>query len=373
MLTRSLQALQSIPLGLDRDRLIVADLDILTRGDSADRLASVVGTLRDRVRAMPGVAGVTVSNNGLFTGTEWHTELGVEGFTPRVHDDSSVAYDMVGADYAKTIGARVTAGRDFSTSDEGLTARSAIVNEAFARFYLPGRNPIGQTIRLDDSARMEIVGVVADVRGQSLEVPTGRDARRVYVPFLHKSIRGDYGQPDDLRLIVRTTGDPNALVQRLRREIVATDPSRPIDDIRPLSALVRVSIREERLVARISTALGVLALLLAGIGLYGVTSYTVARRTSEIGVRVALGARSADVVRMVIRDVLKPVTLGVLLGLPFAFYAMRLLERYLSGATSHPSSALVGILVLAVSAALAGAAPALQASRIDPLVALRSD
>jgi predicted permease len=373
MLTRSLQALQSIPLGLDRDRLIVADLDILTRGDSADRLATVVGALRDRVRAMPGVAGVTVSNNGLFSGTEWHTELGVDGFTPKVHDDSSVAYDMVGAEYAKTIGARVTAGRDFSASDEGLTARSAIVNEAFARFYLPGRNPIGQAIRLGDSARMEIVGVVADVRGQSLEVPTGRDARRVYVPFLHKSIRGDYGQPDDLRLIVTTTGDPNALVQQLRREIVATDPSLPIDDIRPLSALVRVSIREERLVARISTALGVLALLLAGIGLYGVTSYTVARRTSEIGVRVALGARSTDVVRMVIRDVLKPVTLGVLLGLPFAFYAMRLLERYLSGATSHPSSALVGILVLAVSAALAGAAPALQASRIDPLVALRSD
>ena len=182
---------------------------------------------------------------------------------------------------------------------------------------------------------MEIVGVVADIRGQALEAPTGRDSRRVFVPFLHRSMKGDYGQPGNLRLIVRTAGDPNALVQRLRQEIVATDPSLPIDDIRPLSALVRVSIREERLVARISTALGALALLLAGIGLYGVTSYSVARRTSEIGVRVALGAQAADVVRMVVRDVLRPVALGVVLGLPFAFYAMRLLQQNLTGATAH--------------------------------------
>jgi ABC-type antimicrobial peptide transport system permease subunit len=116
-----------------------------------------------------------------------------------------------------------------------------------------------------------------------------------------------------------------------------------------------------------------LALLLAGIGLYGVTSYTVARRTSEIGVRVALGARAADVVRMVVGDVLTPVALGVVAGLPFAFYAMQLLQRHLTGMMLHPGSASVGILVLAVSAVLAGAAPAVRASRIDPLVALRSD
>jgi predicted permease len=373
MLTRSLRTMQATPLGLDRDRLVIADLDITSRGDSEDRLAAVVGALRDRVRSMPGVTGVTMSNNGLFSGTEWHTELGVPDFVPRVHDDSSVAYDMVGAAYVTTLGARLVAGRDFSASDEGLTPRSAIVNESFVQFYLPARNPIGETIRLDDSARMEIVGVVADMRGQALEPPAGRDSRRVFVPYLHRRLPGDYGQPSNLRLIVRTAGDPNALVQRLRQEIIATDPSLPIDDVRSLSALVRVSIREERLVARISTALGGLALLLAGIGLYGVTSYSVARRTGEIGVRVALGAQAADVVRMVVRDVLRPVTLGVVVGLPLAFYAMRLLERYLTGATSHPASVLIGVGVLAASAALAGATPAMRAARIDPLVALRSD
>jgi predicted permease len=373
MLTRSLRAMQSIPLGFERDALVIADLDIRARGDVGDRLASVVNVLRERVGALPGVASVTMSNNGLFSGTEVRIPVAVPNFAPPAPDDSIVTYDMVGADYAKTLGVRLISGRDFSATDEGAVPRTAIVNESFARFYFAGRNPIGETVRLDDSARMEIVGVVADVRGQSLEAPIGREARQVFVPYLHASMRGDYGQPFNLRLIVRVTGDANAFVPRLRQEIIAADRSLPIDDVRPLSALVRVSIREERLVARISTALGVLALLLAGIGLYGVTSYTVARRTSEIGVRVALGARTADVVRMVVRDVLKPVTLGVVLGLPFAFYAMQLLQRHLTGMVSHPGSAIVGVLVLGVSAVLAGAAPALRASRIDPLVALRSD
>jgi len=373
MLVRSLRVMQSIPLGLERDQLVIADLDIRARGDTADRLAGVVTGLRERVGALPGVAGVTMSNNGLFSGTEVRIPVSVPTFTPSTYEDSIVSYDMVGASYAKTLGARLISGRDFSAADERVLPRTAIVNESFARFYFPGRNPIGETVRLDDSARMEIVGVVADIRAQSLEPPVGREARQVFVPYLHASMRGDYGQPFNLRLIVRVTGDADAFVQRLRQEIIAADPSLPIDDVRPLSALVRVSIREERLVARISTALGVLALLLAGIGLYGVTSYTVARRTSEIGVRVALGARAPDVVRMVVRDVLKPVTLGVVLGLPFAFYAMQLLQRHLTGMMSHPGSAIIGILVLAVSAVLAGAAPALRASRIDPLVALRSD
>jgi hypothetical protein len=150
---------------------------------------------------------------------------------------------MVGGDYAKTLGVRLISGRDFSATDERALPRTAIVNESFARFYFPGRNPLGETVRLDDSARMEIVGVVADIRGQSLEPPVGREARQVFVPYLHAAMRGDYGQPFNLPLIVRVTGDANASVQRLRQEILAADRSLPIDDVRPLSALVRVSIR----------------------------------------------------------------------------------------------------------------------------------
>ena len=372
-LTRSLRAVQATELGLDRHHLIVADLDISTPGYAAERLASVVRALRDRVRRVPGVVAVSYSENGLFSGTDWSSSVEVPGFTARAHEDSIVANDLVGAGYAHAIGARIVAGRDLHERDEGVLPRVVMVNESFARFYFAGRDPVGQFIRFDDSVRVQIVGVVADIRGQSLEAPEGRRARRVYVPFLHAVDPGNIGQPDNLRLLVRTSGDPAALVQHIRREIVSVDAALTLDDIRPLSALVRVSIRQERLVARIATALGVLALLLAGIGLYGVTTYTIARRTSEIGVRLALGARASDVARMVLRDVLRPVVLGVVVGLPLAILVMRQLEQHLIDVSPDAASVVIAVLVLVASASVAGSAPAVRATRIDPVTALRSD
>jgi predicted permease len=373
MLTRSLRAIQSTELGLDRDHLIVADLDITTPGYSAERLATAVHALRDRVMEVPGVIDVTYSENGLFTGTDWSTSLAVPGFTPRTPEDSVASQDLVGAGYARAIGARVIAGRDLAARDEGVLPRVMMVNESFARFYFGGRDPVGRFVHFDDSVHVQIVGVVADIRSQSLEAPEARRARRLYIPFLHAKDPGNFGQPDNLRLLVRTSGDPAALLQRVRREIVAVDAALTLDDIRPLSALVRVSIRQERLVARIATALGVLALLLAGIGLYGVTTYTIARRRNEIGVRLALGARGADIGRMVLRDVLRPVVLGLVVGLPLAIVAMRLLQQHLIDASPDAGSVAIAIAVLVASAAIAGAAPAVQASRIDPLAALRAD
>ena len=373
MLTRSLRAIQSTELGLDRDHLIVADLDITTPGYSADRLATAVHALRDRVMEVPGVVDVTYSENGLFTGTDWSTSLAVPGFTARIPEDSITSQDLAGAGYARAIGARVIAGRDLEPRDEGVLPRVVMVNESFARFYFAGRDPVGQFIRFDDSVHVQIVGVVADIRGQSLQAPEARRARRIYIPFLHAVDPGNFGQPDNLRLLVRTSGDPAALLQRVRREIVAVDAALTLDDIRPLSALVRVSIRQERLVARIATALGVLALLLAGIGLYGVTTYTIARRRNEIGVRLALGARGLDIGRMVLRDVLRPVALGLVVGLPLAIVAMRLLQQHLIDAAPDAGSVAIAIAVLVASAGVAGAAPAVQATRIDPLTALRAD
>ena len=373
MLTRSLRGMQSVDLGLDRDHLIVADLDIETPGYSGERLATVVHALRDRVAAVPGVEAVTHSELGLFSNSEWSTSISVPGFTARTPDDSSVSYDQVGAGYAKALGARIVAGRDLWPSDEGVVQRVAMVNSSFARFYFGARDPVGQLFRLDDSTHLQIIGVVADIRGQSLEVPSPRRARRVYVPFLHVDDPRSLGQPDDLRLLVRTRGDPEAILQQIRREIVSVDPALTLDRIRPLTALVRVSIRQERLVTRIATALGVLALLLAGIGLYGVTSYTIARRTNEIGLRLALGAHARDVGRMVLRDVLRPVVLGVIVGVPLAIIAMRMLQQHLTDVAPNAGSLAIAIGVLVASAVIAGAAPAVQAVRIDPITALRAD
>jgi predicted permease len=373
ILMRGLHAVETLDLGLDRDHLIVADLDITTPGYSGDRLAAVVHAVRDRVVHVPGVTHVTYSENGLFAGTEWHSSVGVPGFTPRAEEDSSVATDNVGAGYAAGIGARIVAGRDFAFSDEGVPPRVAMVSAPFARFYFPGRSAVGQGFRLNDSTHLTIVGVIGDVRGQALEPPAPRTARRVYLPYLHPADPGHLSQPSELRLFVRTRGDPAPVVEAVRRAIVSADPALPINHVRPLPALVRASIRQERLVVRIATALGVLALSLAAIGLYGVAAYMVAQRTGELGLRRALGAPARAVAVVVARDVVRPVVLGAAIGIGPAFAAMRALERYLSVAALNAGSIAIALAVLMASAIVAGLGPAARAARIDPVVALRSD
>jgi predicted permease len=374
ILSRSLRRTESIPLGFDRDHLVVAELDVATPGYADARLANAVHTLRDRIAAIPGVSAVSYSGNGIFSGTEWHTDVHVAGRVPRSPKDTVTAADQVGAGYAAVLGARLVAGRDLDARDEGVAPRTALVNASFAQFYFPGANAVGGLARFDDSSVVEIVGVIADVRGQSLDT-TGANgaARRIYIPYLHQSGATKFGQPKQLRLLVRTAGDPSAMVQLLRRAITETDRSIAIDDIEPVTQLIRLSIRDERLVARLATGLGALALLLAAIGLFGVTSYSIARRTSEIGVRIALGARRADIVRLVMRDGLRPVAVGIAIGLPLAIVAVRILEHHLNDISNDPASLATAAAVLFVSAVAAVFVPARRAMLIDPIGALREE
>ncbi len=373
ILTRSLRRTESTPLGFDRDHLIVADLDVATPGYADARLANAVHALRDRVAAVPGVTAVSYSSNGIFIGTEWHTDVHVSGHVPRTPKDSVTAADQVGAGYAAALGARLVAGRDLDARDEGVAPRTALVNASFARFFFPGSNAVGGLARFDDSSVVQIVGVIADVRGQSLDTTGANADRRIYVPYLHQSGTTKFSQPKQLRLLVRTTGDPSALVQPVRRAIVETDRSIAIDDLEPVTQLIRLSIRDEHLVARLATGLGALALLLAAIGLFGVTSYSIARRTSEIGVRIALGARRADIARLVMRDGLRPVAAGVVIGVPLAMGAVRILEHHLNDISSDPVSLALAVAVLFASAVAAVFLPARRAMGIDPIGALREE
>lgn len=374
VVTRGLGRTQAAPLGLDRDHLIVADLDISTPNYADDRLAQFVQAARDRIAAIPGVAAVSYSANGIFSGTEWHTDIGVAGFTARTPGDSSTAADQVGAGYAKALGARIVAGRDFAPSDERVPVRSALVNESFARFYLHGANPVGRFVRFDDSSIVQIVGEIANVRGRSIDTAGVRStARRIYIPYLHQRGRTKFGQPGSLRMLVRASGDPAAIVQSVRRAITATDRAVVIDDLSPVNQLIRYSIRDERLVARLATALGALALLLAAIGLFGVTNYSISRRTSEFGVRMALGARRWDIAWLVFSAGLRPVVVGIVIGLPLSMLAVRMLEHELNGVVSDPRSVLVALAVLLGSSVVAFLAPVRRATRIDPNAALREE
>ncbi|HEY4304857.1 MAG TPA: ABC transporter permease [Gemmatimonadaceae bacterium] len=371
MLVRSLRNLQSVDVGLDRDHLVIVDVDINSRGYKMNELYSFVRTVADRVSALPGIAAVTYSENGIFSGTDSGTNIEIPGFIAKTADDSSVAYDQVGSGYAKSIGARLVAGRDLGKIDEDRLPRTALVNQSFASFYFPGKTAIGQYLHVGDTIAVEIVGVIGDTRDHDL---TTTPDRRVYYPYVHLRDTVNVGVPGSLRFEVRTSGDPTALVQTIRKTVAAVDPQLTIDGVDPLVSLMRGTIGEQRLVAQLATAFGVLALVLAAIGLYGVMTYAIARRTGEIGLRMALGAQRADVVTMVLFDALKLVAVGVIVGLPLAIASTRLLRTQLHDvAATDPLSIAVAIGVLATSAVVAVTIPAMRASKVSPIVALRAD
>ena len=225
ILARSLSNLQSVDVGFDRDHLVIADLDINARGYVGTPLANLVHSLRDRVAAIPGIRDATFSENGIFSGSDSHTSIAVPGFTARTADDTMIAYDNVGAGYARAIGAHLVAGRDLLASDENKPARVALVTRGLVDFYFPHQDGIGKYIRFSDSIDVQIVGVIADARDHRL---TGVVDRRLYFPYVHTDTNSSQlGNPGALRLEVRTAGDPAAVVDQIRKAIVAVDPSLP--------------------------------------------------------------------------------------------------------------------------------------------------
>jgi predicted permease len=369
MLVRSLRNVQSVDVGLDRDHLLVVEVDAEARGYTGARLLNLAHNLRDRIAAIPGVDAVTYSQNGIFSGSESGTSFEIPGFVPRTPNDTNTAYDVVGPDYVRGIGGRIVAGHDLTAGDEARAGRVALVNNAFATAYFAGENAVGKFFHLEDSAAVEILGVVADTHDHALK---GKPDVRVYFSYAQKYPA--LGPVVQLRLMVRTHGEPAPIAAPVRKAIVAVDASLPIDGIDPLASLMQQSIREERLVAKLASGFGVFALLLASIGLYGVMTYAITRRTREIGLRMALGARREDVVRSILFESLKLVAAGMIVGLPLAVSAVRLLASQLHGVSVvDPPSIAAALVVLAASGVIASLLPALRASRVSPIVALQSD
>lgn len=372
ILVRSLRSLELQDVGVDRQHLIVVDLDITTPGYRGARLGSLAHALRDRIAAIPGVASVTYSENGLFSGTENGTTIEVPGFTAREIADTSVGYDNVGPGYAHTLGARIIDGRDIAASDEGKPPRIALVNESFAKFFYPGQRALGKYFHVNDSIAVQIVGVIGDIHDHDL---TSQIPRRMYLPFAHTDSQpGQLYPPYTMRLEVSAARDPVSLVQPIRAAVHAVDPQLPISGIDPLVTLMAQSIAQQRLLTQLATGYGVLALLLAAIGLYGVMTYSISRRTSEIGLRVALGAERGRIVRMILRDSLRLVATGLVIGIPLALGATRLLEAQLHGVKpDDPYSLGAAVLVLLAVAILAALLPAMRAANVAPIVALHAD
>lgn len=365
---RTLRNLENVGLGYQRERLLMVSADFLSAGYSGDRLPPVYNEVRDRLARIPGVRAVTYSQNGLFSGSESGDRITVEGFQPQKSGDSSARFDMIGPDYFGAVGIPILLGRGIEARDVEGAARVCVVNEAFAKFYFGKANPIGKHVRdefPDTRQTFVIVGVTRDARDHSLR---GDVARRFYLSAQQRL--GDYSP--FMHFEVRTQGDPAAVVQAARRAVLSVNSEIPIGSIKPLNTLLDDNLRQELLIARLSTVFGALALVLASIGLYGVLSHAVAQRTGEIGIRMALGAERGTVVRMVLRETAVLIALGLAVGVPASLASARWVQSKLFGLKpADPLTLAAAIAVMLAVGAVAGWLPARRASRVDPLIALR--
>jgi predicted permease len=360
LFVRSLQRLLSIDPGFASQNILIASIDV-----SPGRALEVYRQLLEEARRMPGVLAAAAADSGpLGTGTGWN--IHVAGYVPKaVEPRSSPWVGFISPDYFKTMRVPLLLGRDFDDRDlQAKGPMKMIVNETFARHFFGDENPIGRMVGLNRGIfDMEIVGVVKDTKYTGLQE---EPLRMIYVPYRP----GPWGAQFALHL--RTAGDPMALAAAVRQKVAELDRSAPVFNIRTADEEIRRSLLRERLVATVTTLFGGLALLLAAIGIYGVLSYGVARRTREFGIRIAVGAEARSIVTLVMRDAAWMVGAGIAVGLAAAWALARVVANQLYGVhAGDPVSASIGVLVLAVTGALAAWLPARRAARVDPIRALR--
>jgi macrolide transport system ATP-binding/permease protein len=368
LLVRSLQKLMTQNFGYSRDHLVVARIDAVAAGYSTQGMQRLAPEILTRLANIPGVRAVTYSTNGLFAGTESSDALLVPGFEASARSRAALE-DYVGPDYFGVVGIPILEGRGIEAQDTVTSTRVAVVNEAMVKHFFAGQNPIGRQFKIDDpdwvDKPLTIVGVSRNAKDH------GTGIREDVNPRFYMA----YQQvPDPVQIVIeaQAAGTPSAVISDITNGIKAVDSHLPISFVRTLDSLVSDSAENQIILAKLSTFFAGLALLLACVGLYGVMSYTVAGRTREIGVRMALGAARGDVLEMVLREGMLLVGIGLVFGIPLSLLVSRTLHSFLFGLKStDPLSLSVVVLLLAMVAAFAGLIPARRAAKTDPMVALR--
>jgi putative ABC transport system permease protein len=352
-----------VPLGFDPDRVLVVNVDTQrARTDPADRVA-LFQRIVDAARRVPGVAHAGAS---IWTPVDGGVRMG--------DSDSRAQFNFVTPGWFAAYGTTIRLGRDFTEGDTADASPVVVVNEAFVRALMPGRFPLGETIPHPQSRSAEvqrtIVGVVDDAIFESQ-----REGIQpiVYLPMA-QAVADQPNGPAAISVGVRpAAGSPIQLARSVGAAVMEVDPDLTFT-FRMLTDHVDASVRQERLVAMLSGVFGGLALLIAALGLYGVTAYSVNRRVTEIGIRMALGAQRAHVLGLILRHTLVLTAIGIGLGLAGASVMTRSLRAMLFGLTPLDSGTFIGVAVLfAIVATIAASIPARRATKVDPLVALRAD
>ncbi len=366
---RSLDNLRSQDLGFHTEGLLQVDLDPQGGGYEAAQLSGLYQDLVEGIEALPAVESASLSSFSLLSGSRTRNEVFVDGYAPRTDEDRRIEQTVVTPGYFETIGARPLLGRPAEERDRQGAPRVALVNQSFARHYFGDESPLGRRFGVDgesSSRDFEIVGLMKNLKYNDLWADP---ARLVYFPFAQQG-----GYLHALQVRSREDLATVAAASQVRRLVSKVAPDLPILAIRSLTQEIDLSLRQEKLLSRLTGFFGLLALLLASIGLYGVLAYGVSQRTSEIGIRMALGAPRLRVLWMVLRSAMVWASIGVAIGALGALAAGRLVSSLLFGlAPTDPATILLAATVLLLVAAFAGYWPARRASRLDPVIALRCE
>jgi predicted permease len=366
LLTRSLMAAQRTNVGFPVENLAVLSMDTGMVGYPAERSRQFYETALQRIRLFPGVEEAALATRVPFSLNSNRWQLWIPGRHQPGQGGENVEVTTVSPEYFDTIGVRIVQGRSFTGDERPGTPFVAVVNETFARHYWPGENAVGKTFRSrnSDGPMFEIIGVAADHKVRTLtEAPT---------PFLH--VARTQRPNSYTAVIARTRGDAASLLRDMRRELLALEPNLVFVENQTMEAEVGATLFPARAGAWFVGGVGVVAMLLAAIGLYGVIAYSVARRTREMGIRLALGARPASVLTLVLRQGLLVAAAGLIAGCLLAVVAARAIAVALYGVSaSDPISWIAAVVVLLTVSVLANLVPAWRAARVNPSIALRTE
>jgi predicted permease len=359
---RTLSNLRAVDIGFNPNNLLIFSINPLLNRYEPDRARQFYQQLQEELAALPGVRSVALTRVALLTGSSSITSAWLPGRS----ESTNVHIMAVSSRFFQTMEIPVLLGRDFASSDIEGAPKVAVMNETAARTLFPDGSPIGRRFGFDKekSADVEIVGVIRDTKYNSV-----RDASppTVYQPYMQ-------GTPRGMNVILRTAGDPSALIESVRTAVRRVDRELPITNIATQTEQIERRFAQERLFANAYVLFGALALTLASIGLFGLMSYNVSRRTNEIGIRMALGAGRRVIVRMVLRESVLVVAVGIAIGLAVALLAGSLVTTVLYGLAPTDPATLTFAAALIVAVTLAAAyVPARRAARVDPMVALRQD
>ena len=382
LLGQSLRNLEHQNFGFETQGRYIAWINPMLGNYKPEQMEPMFRQIDDRLLQIPGVRMVAPALYAPMTGDSWNDGIRIEGRPePGAKEDTGAGWARVMPGFFETIGAKIVLGRPITEEDTAATRKVAVINEAFAKRFFKDQNPIGQhfgTDKIKYSSTFEIVGVAKDMRYMTYDykdpvrpmfwVPEAQTVQYDDPAFTSGEIWSHYLY----NIVIWAPGNPPGMEERVRKALASVDPNLVLYGVDPYAKVVSADFQQENMIATLTTLFGVLGLVLAAVGLYGVMAYTVEQRTSEIGVRMALGADRGRVVAMVLRGAFSQVGIGLALGIPAAIGAGKLMTNQLFGVKPwDPIMLTAAILLLGLAALLASVIPAWRAAGVEPMVALR--